>query len=149
MDTSVVEPKTEYAIRTRGLNLWYGDFQALIDVTLNVKPRLITGPTGPSGCGKSSLLRSLNRMNDLIDGLQVNGKIHFEGVNIYNPDLDVIGLRKRMGMVFQKPNPFPMSIAENVTYPLRVDHVRDRHMLAETNERALKARLCGMRLRIV
>jgi phosphate transport system ATP-binding protein len=98
----------------------------------------VTALIGPSGCGKSTLLRSLNRMNDLIDGLRVAGEIRLDGTNIYHRDIDVIGLRKRMGMVFQKPNPFPMSIADNVTYPLKVDGVRDKRILEETVERALK-----------
>jgi len=119
-------------------SLWYGDTQALFSNTLGVERGLVTALIGPSGCGKSTLLRSLNRMNDLIDGLRVTGRILFEGENIYNPNVDVIGLRKKMGMVFQKPNPFPMSIADNVTYPLKVDHIRDRRVLDETMERALK-----------
>jgi phosphate transport system ATP-binding protein len=119
-------------------SLWYGQTQALFDVGMSVERGLVTALIGPSGCGKSTLLRSLNRMNDLIDGLRINGMIRFDEVDIYSPDLDVIGLRKRMGMVFQKPNPFPMSIADNVAYPLKVDGIRDRHIVAETVERALK-----------
>ncbi len=119
-------------------SLWYGLAQALFDVTLNIEQGLVTALIGPSGCGKSTLLRALNRMNDLIDGLRNGGEIRFDGTNIYKPDVDVIGLRKRMGMVFQKPNPFPMSVAENVTYPLKVDGIRDRHLLQETVEMALK-----------
>ncbi len=106
--------------------LWYGRAQALFNNTLNIERGLVTALIGPSGCGKSTLLRSLS------------GTIVFERKNIYDPDVDVIGLRKRMGMVFQKPNPFPMSIADNVTYPLKVDHVTDRRVLEETLERALK-----------
>jgi len=119
-------------------SLWYGVTQAIFDVTMGVERGLVTALIGPSGCGKSTLLRSLNRMNDLIDGLRVSGLIRFDEIDIYSPDLDVIGLRKRMGMVFQKPNPFPMSIADNVAYPLKVDGIRDRHIVAETVERALK-----------
>jgi phosphate transport system ATP-binding protein len=119
-------------------NLWYGQAQALYDVTLNLQKGLVTALIGPSGCGKSTLLRSLNRMNDLIDGLRVAGDVRFDGQNIFARDLDVIGLRKRMGMVFQKPNPFPMSIADNVTYPLKVDGVRDRALLDMTMEKALR-----------
>jgi len=118
--------------------LWYGRAQALFNNTLNIERGLVTALIGPSGCGKSTLLRSLNRMNDLIVGLSISGTIVFEGKNIYDSDVDVIGLRKRMGMVFQKPNPFPMSISDNVTYPLKVDHVTDRRVLEETLERALK-----------
>jgi len=119
-------------------SLWYGQSQALFDVAMSVERGLVTALIGPSGCGKSTLLRSLNRMNDLIDGLRIRGLIRFDEIDIYSPDLDVIGLRKRMGMVFQKPNPFPMSIADNVAYPLKVDGIRDRHTVAETVERALK-----------
>ncbi len=119
-------------------SLWYGAKQALFENTLNFEKGLVTALIGPSGCGKSTLLRSLNRMNDLIDGLRVAGEIRLEGQNIFNRDLDVIGLRKRMGMVFQKPNPFPMSIADNVIYPLKVDGVRDRKVLEETVARSLK-----------
>jgi phosphate transport system ATP-binding protein len=119
------------------LNLWYGATQALFDVTFAVERGLVTALIGPSGCGKSTLLRAINRMNDLIDGLRIAGEIRVDSRNIYTSDTDVIALRKRMGMVFQKPNPFPMSIFENVVYPLRVDGVRDRRLLAETAERAL------------
>ena len=120
-------------------NLWYGASQALFEVTFAVERGLVTALIGPSGCGKSTLLRAINRMNDLIDGLKVSGEIRVDSRNIYSSDTDVIALRKRMGMVFQKPNPFPMSIFENVIYPLRVDGVRDRRLLAETAERALVA----------
>lgn len=119
-------------------SLWYGKKQALFNNKIAVEKGLVTALIGPSGCGKSTLLRSLNRMNDLIDGLSTTGEIRLDGTNIFQKNLDVISLRKRMGMVFQKPNPFPMSIAENVIYPLRVDGVRDRNVLAETVERSLK-----------
>jgi len=127
------------ALTIKDFCLWYSKAQALFRINMDVQHGLVTALIGPSGCGKSTLLRALNRMNDLIDGLTVSGEIHFDGANIYNPNIDVIGLRKRMGMVFQKPNPFPMSIAENVTYPLKVDGIRDRNLLAETTERALKS----------
>ena len=119
--------------------LWYGAKQALFKNTLDIEKGLVTAMIGPSGCGKSTLLRSLNRMNDLIDNLKIEGEVKLEGTDIYHPDVDVIGLRKRMGMVFQKPNPFPMSIAENITYPLKVDGVRNKAILEETVERALKS----------
>jgi phosphate transport system ATP-binding protein len=118
--------------------LWYGVAQALFTVSMTVEKGLVTALIGPSGCGKSTLLRSINRMNDLIEGLTTSGSIVFEGTDIYDPSVDVIGLRKLMGMVFQKPNPFPMSIADNVTYPLKVDGIRDKRILRETVEKALK-----------
>ena len=126
------------ALDIRAFNLWYGANQALFDVSLSIETGLVTALIGPSGCGKSTLLRSLNRMNDLIDGLTVAGEVRFQGTNIYDSSTDVIALRKRMGMVFQKPNPFPMSIFDNVVYPLRVDGVRDRRYLVDTCERALR-----------
>lgn len=118
--------------------LWYADKQALFDVTLPVPKGQVTALIGPSGCGKSTLLRCVNRMNDLIDTVTVGGDMRLGGDSIFDPTLDVIELRKRMGMVFQKPNPFPMSIFENVVYPLRIDGERDRSILEEACERALK-----------
>jgi len=126
-------------IKIESFNLWYGSSQALFNVTMDIEQGLVTALIGPSGCGKSTLLRSLNRMNDLIEGLTTSGSILLEGFDIMKPDVDVISLRKRMGMVFQKPNPFPKSITENVTYPLKIDGIRDKHTLRETAERALKA----------
>jgi phosphate transport system ATP-binding protein len=125
-------------LNIENFNLWYGEAQALFDVNMTIEKGLVTSLIGPSGCGKSTLLRAINRMNDLIDGLKTTGKILLDGTDIYSPRVDVIGLRKAMGMVFQKPNPFPMSIAENVIYPLRVDGIRDRRILQETVVRALK-----------
>jgi len=127
------------AIEIEKFSLWYGAARALTEITMGVQRGLVTSLIGPSGCGKSTLLRSLNRMNDLIDGLRTDGHVRLDGEDVYARGVDVIALRKRMGMVFQKPNPFPMSIAENVVYPLRVDGVRDRSLLAETAERALRA----------
>jgi phosphate transport system ATP-binding protein len=135
----VAEGPDGTAIEVEAFCLWYGDAQALFDVSMRIEKGLVTALIGPSGCGKSTLLRSLNRMNDLIDGLRVSGRIRLEKEEIYAPAVDVIALRKRMGMVFQKPNPFPMSIYENVVYPLRVDGVRNRDLLDETAERALQA----------
>ena len=125
-------------IEIDGFSLWYSEKQALFNNSISVERGLVTALIGPSGCGKSTLLRSLNRMNDLIDGLRHTGEIRLEETNIFHRDVDVISLRKRMGMVFQKPNPFPMSIADNVTYPLKIDGVRDKRILADTVESSLK-----------
>jgi phosphate transport system ATP-binding protein len=126
------------AVAIRGFNLWYGTKQALFDVNMQIEAGLVTALIGPSGCGKSTLLRCLNRMNDLIDGIRIEGSITIEDQDIYAPAADVIAIRKRMGMVFQKPNPFPMSIFENVAYPLRVDGVRDKALIQDTVERSLR-----------
>jgi phosphate transport system ATP-binding protein len=119
--------------------LWYGQKQALFDNNMTVEKGLVTALIGPSGCGKSTLLRAINRMNDLIEGVRTEGRILLDGTDIYSPVVDVIGLRKSMGMVFQKPNPFPMSIADNVIYPLRVDGIRDKRVLRETVVTALES----------
>jgi phosphate transport system ATP-binding protein len=118
--------------------LWYGQKQALFDISLPIPRGKITAMIGPSGCGKSTLLRSVNRLNDLIDNLRISGDMRLNGDSIYGRSVDVIELRKRMGMVFQKPNPFPMSIFENVVYPLRIDGERDKRVLQEVCERSLK-----------
>ncbi len=125
-------------LQVRGLNLYYGEKQALQDINLDVRKHTVMAFIGPSGCGKSTLLRSLNRMNDLIDGVRVEGSVELAGQDLYAPGVDVIGLRKRMGMVFQKSNPFPKSIFENVVYGLRIQGVRDRHVLDEAVETSLK-----------
>jgi phosphate transport system ATP-binding protein len=118
--------------------LFYGPKQALFNVTISIPRGKITALIGPSGCGKSTLLRAANRLNDLIDNVRTTGDMRLNGDPIYGRSVDVIGLRKRMGMVFQKPNPFPMSIYENVVYPLRVDGVRDRRLLDEVCEKSLR-----------
>src|SRR6266850_1293497 len=120
-------------------SLWYGHKQALFDVTLPIPKGRVTAIIGPSGCGKSTLLRCVNRMNDLIEGVTTKGDMRVNGDSIYAPGVDVIELRKRMGMVFQKPNPFPMSIFDNVVYPLKIDGESDRHMLKEVCENSLRA----------
>ena len=119
-------------------SLWYGLKQALFEVSMNIPRGKITSLIGPSGCGKSTLLRSVNRLNDLIDGVRVKGGMSLNGDPIFGSSVDVIELRKRMGMVFQKPNPFPMSIFENVVYPLRIDGERKRQVLEEVCERSLR-----------
>ena len=120
-------------------SLYYGKSRALYSVNMPVPRGKVTALIGPSGCGKSTLLRSVNRLNDLIDGVNVTGDILLNGEPIYHPDVDVIDLRKRLGMVFQKPNPFPMSIFENVVYPLRIDGERRKDVLAAACERSLKS----------
>ncbi len=130
--------KEDMILQTDKFSLWYGPKQALFDVTMGIPRGKITALIGPSGCGKSSLLRSVNRLNDLIDGIRFGGEMRINGDPVYGRSVDVIELRKRMGMVFQKPNPFPMSIFENVVYPLRIDGVRDKRILAEVSERALR-----------
>jgi len=135
----VKESPEGVALEIADFNLWYGKSQALFDVNMAVQKGMVTALIGPSGCGKSTLLRCLNRMNDLIDELKVSGKILVSDRDIYGAGVDVIALRKRMGMVFQKPNPFAMSIYDNVIYPLRVDGVSNRAILDETCERALRS----------
>ncbi len=121
-------------------NLYYDySTRALFDVAMKVPRGAVTALIGPSGCGKSTLLRSINRMNDLIDGVRVEGEITLNRSPIYAPSVDVIELRKRLGMVFQKPNPFPMSIFENVIYPLRIDGERRKSVLEEACEKSLRA----------
>ena len=122
----------------RGLNLFYGGFQALKNVTLGISEREITALIGPSGCGKSTLLRTLNRMNDLTPECRIVGEVRLNGEDIYG-DMDVTALRRRVGMVFQKPNPFPMSIYDNVAYGPRTHGIRDRRRLDEIVEEALRA----------
>ena len=107
-------------IQAISLNLWYGTFHALKDVNISVRPRMITAIIGPSGCGKSTLLRSLNRMNELLGGVRTTGRIELDGVDIYSNELSLPALRRRVGLVFQRPNPFPLSVYENVAYGLRV-----------------------------
>ena len=118
-------------------SLWYGASQALFDVSLPIPAGQVTALIGPSGCGKSTLIRSVNRLNDLVDGVRILGDMRLNGDSIYAASVDVIELRKRMGMVFQKSNPFPMTIYENVIYALRIDGERRRSVLDETVERSL------------
>jgi phosphate transport system ATP-binding protein len=124
-------------LEIRDFELWYGAKQALHGITMPVSSGKVTALIGPSGCGKSTLLRSVNRLNDLVDGVRFSGDMKLNGDSIYAPGVDVIELRKRIGMVFQKPNPFPMSIFENVIYSLRIDGIRERGLLEEVCERSL------------
>lgn len=126
------------ALEVPGLNLFYGKTQALFDVQLKIPRQRVTAFIGPSGCGKSTLLRTFNRMNDLVDGCRVEGSIHLDGHDIYRKGEDVAQLRRRVGMVFQKPNPFPKTIYENVVYGLRLQGINKKRMLDEAVEWALK-----------
>lgn len=128
----------ETIVRIENFNLFYGKHHALKNINLDIPKNRVTALIGPSGCGKSTLLRSINRMNDLIDGISYQGSIYLGGNDIYAPDQDVIALRKHCGMVFQKTNPFPKSIFENVIYPNRISGERNRKKLAEIVERCLK-----------
>jgi len=121
------------------LSLWYGDKQALRDVSMSIPKQRVTAYIGPSGCGKTTLLRCLNRLNDLVEGVRVTGTVRIGGTDIYDPALDVTELRKRVGMVFQKSNPFPKSIFENVAYGPRILGVRNRSDLEGIVERSLRA----------
>ena len=125
------------AIEAKNMNLWYGTHQALMNINLTLPARQITALIGPSGCGKSTFLKSLNRMNDLVEGCRIEGEITLDGVNIYQ-NYDVNLLRKRVGMVFQKPNPFPMSIYDNIAYGPRIHGIRSRKKLDEIVETSLK-----------
>ena len=125
-------------INVEKLNLFYGEHQALFDVDLPVPEHQVVALIGPSGCGKSTLLKSLNRMNDLVDYVKIEGTIKLNDQDIYSPDLDVTDLRKKVGMVFQQPNPFPMSIYDNIAYGPRVHGIRSRKKLDEIVETSLK-----------
>jgi phosphate transport system ATP-binding protein len=125
-------------VSIRDFNLFYHRKQALYNITMPVAKGMVTALVGPSGCGKSTLLRSVNRMNDLIESVRIEGDMVLNGASIFAPSVDVIALRKRMGMVFQKPNPFPMSIFENVVYPLRIDGERDKTILMQVCEQSLR-----------
>ncbi len=125
-------------LRIQDLSLWYGEKKALNDISMNIPEKQITAFIGPSGCGKSTLLRCINRLNDLIDGLRIDGDILFEGGSIFDPRLDINALRKRIGMVFQKSNPFPKSIYENVAYGPRIQGINRKRDLDEIVERSLR-----------
>ena len=127
----------ETCIKVENLNLFYGEKQALYDINMEMHKKKVTAYIGPSGCGKSTLLRCINRMNDLVDSAKIDGKILLDGENIYDKSVNVAALRRRVGMVFQKPNPFPKSIFENVAYGLRIQGINDKRVLEETVEKAL------------
>ena len=125
-------------LEAKTLNLWYGEHHALHDVSLSVPEKSITALIGPSGCGKSTFLKTLNRMNDLIPGVKITGEVNYKGQNILAPSVDVNALRREIGMVFQKPNPFPVSIYDNVAYGPRTHGVRARAKLDDIVERSLR-----------
>ncbi|CAX60887.1 MULTISPECIES: phosphate ABC transporter ATP-binding protein PstB [Erwinia] len=129
----------ESTLELENLSLWYGEKQALNEINLRIPKNRITALIGPSGCGKSTLLRSLNRMNELIDGCRTEGDIRLNQQSILGSSQDLSSLRRRVGMVFQRPNPFPKTIYENIVYGLRLQGVRDRRVLDEAVERALRA----------
>ena len=126
-------------ITVKDLNLWYGSTQALHHVSMEIPEKSITALIGPSGCGKSTFLKALNRMNDLVPGVRIEGTVRYDGRDIFAPDVDVNELRRQVGMVFQKPNPFPMSIYDNVAYGPRTHGVRNRAKLDEIVEQSLRS----------
>lgn len=125
-------------IVTKNLNLYYGENHALKDVNLSIRPNAITAFIGPSGCGKSTFLKCLNRMNDLVDNVKITGQITLDGEDIYHPKADTILLRKKVGMVFQQPNPFPMSIYDNIAYGPRIHGIKSKEKLDEIVEESLR-----------
>ena len=125
-------------IKIKNLNLHYGEKQALFNINMEIPRKKVTAYIGPSGCGKSTLLRSINRMNDLVDSARIDGEILLNNENIYDKAVNVADLRRRIGMVFQKPNPFPKTIYENVAYGLRIQGINDRRILDETVEKSLR-----------
>ncbi|WP_410988336.1 phosphate ABC transporter ATP-binding protein PstB [Listeria monocytogenes] len=137
MTTETAE-KVEYIIETKDVDLFYGSKQALQKIALNIKKNQVTALIGPSGCGKSTFLRTLNRMNDLIPNVKTTGEIHIGGENVQDPKIDMVNLRKKVGMVFQQANPFPFSIYDNVAYGPRMHGIKDKKVLDEIVERSLR-----------
>lgn len=128
----------DISIEAAHLNLWYGDHHALKNVNVSIPKHEITALIGPSGCGKSTFLKTLNRMNDLVDGCRIEGEVRYEGKDIYDPKVDVTLLRKKIGMVFQKANPFPMSIYDNIAYGPRIHGIRSKAKLDAIVEKSLR-----------
>lgn len=126
-------------LQVDNLDLWYGDFPALKEVNASFKEKKITAIIGPSGCGKSTLLRVFNRMNDLVEGVRITGNVMIDGINIINQDIDLVTLRKKVGMVFQRPNPFPLSIYENIIFGPRIHGNGNKNKLSEIAEKSLKS----------
>jgi len=129
---------TKIKFSVKNLNIYYGNFLALKDITLDIPERSITAIIGPSGCGKSTFLRALNRMNELLPNVKTEGEVLLDGKNIYSPDVDLVSLRRRVGMVFQRPNPFPKSIFENVAFGLRIQGIKNREQIEEIVELSLR-----------
>jgi len=125
-------------ISIQNLNLWYGDKQALIDVTMDIPEKKVTALIGPSGCGKSTLIRCLNRMNDIIDTCTIQGSVMFDGTDMYGKNANVVALRRKVGMVFQKPNPFPKSIYENIAYGPKMQGIKNKKTLDDIVEHSLR-----------
>ncbi len=138
MDQQNTTTENGVAIDIQNINLWYGEKQALYDVSMKVKEKAITALIGPSGCGKSTLLRSINRINDLVDGCRIEGRMLFHDEDILSKDINVNELRMKIGMVFQKPNPFPMTIRENLTYGPKLKGIKDKKELNEIVESCLQ-----------
>jgi phosphate transport system ATP-binding protein len=134
----MTENKQEIKVQSDNLSLYYGNFQALKNVSINMATSRVTALIGPSGCGKSTFLRSINRLNDLIDSVRIEGDVLIDGESIYSRQCDVVNLRKKVGMVFQKPNPFPKSIFDNVAYGPRIHGVKDRKILNMIVEKSLR-----------
>ena len=134
----MVTVEKSFIIKTRDVDFFYGSFRALTNITINFETKRVTALIGPSGCGKSTLLRLLNRMNDLIDGTRVEGEVLFEDRNIYAPDVDPVEVRRRIGMVFQKPNPFPKSILNNITFAPKLSGITTKSDLEALVEQSLK-----------
>ena len=128
----------DYRIEVEDLNVYFDEAHILKDISINIKKNMVTSLIGPSGCGKSTFIRTLNRMNDLIDSFKMTGTVLLDGGDIYDPKVDVVDLRKKVGMVFQKPNPFPKSIFDNVAYGLRIHGVSDKDLIEQRVEDSLK-----------
>ncbi|MBW8381196.1 MAG: phosphate ABC transporter ATP-binding protein PstB [Youngiibacter sp.] len=138
MDNQIIKSQQRSKMKTQNVNLYYGSFQALRNVSIDIQECTITALIGPSGCGKSSFLRLLNRMNDLIPGVKVEGSILLDGASIYDKDMDVVALRKRVGMVFQRPNPFPMSVYDNIAFGPRHHGQKHASEISDIVERSLR-----------
>ena len=140
LTTTEVNPGIDMAISTSDLNLWYGDFQALYDINLQIKKGMVTSLIGPSGCGKSTFLRSVNRINERLGYVTINGEINVFGENIYAPEVELVQVRKQVGMVFQRPNPLPTSIRENILYGHRL-HNRDKKYTRDDEDQIVEESL--------